>query len=257
MPKISIITINYNNLVGLKRTLTSVINQTWDEFEFIVVDGGSTDGSVEFIESKSLNIDCWLSEADNGIYNAMNKGIKVSTGEYLLFLNSGDELYDLTILEKNNKYIHTEDLIYFDIFMVYHDKSEIFQYPELLSYKTFLEGSIGHPTTFIKRTLFNKVGFYDENLKIVSDWKFFMMATVKYNCSSKKISTILSKYYMDGISSIDIDCVNEEREKVLKECFYEYYRLLELELFLKNIKQSKTIKFLEKLGLLKFIDKIN
>jgi glycosyltransferase involved in cell wall biosynthesis len=75
MLKLSIITINYNNLDGLKRTFESVVNQTWQEFEYIIIDGGSTDGSAEFIESQAGNIDYWVSEPDRGIYNAMNKRI--------------------------------------------------------------------------------------------------------------------------------------------------------------------------------------
>jgi glycosyltransferase involved in cell wall biosynthesis len=93
MPKLSIITINYNNLEGLQRTVESVVNQTWQEFEYIVIDGGSTDGSADFIESQSETIDYWVSEPDKGIYNAMNKGIAKASGEYLLFLNSGDHLF--------------------------------------------------------------------------------------------------------------------------------------------------------------------
>ena len=91
--KLSIITINYNNLEGLKRTVESVINQTSKEFEYIVIDGGSNDGSGAYIESKSEHIDYWVSEPDKGIYNAMNKGIAKASGEYLLFLNSGDHLF--------------------------------------------------------------------------------------------------------------------------------------------------------------------
>ena len=86
--RVSIITINYNNLEGLKRTVESVVNQIWQEFEYIIIDGGSTDGSAEYIENQKENFDYWVSEKDAGIYNAMNKGIKVATGEYLLFLNT-------------------------------------------------------------------------------------------------------------------------------------------------------------------------
>ena len=118
-------------------------------------------------------------------------------------------------------------------------------------------GSIGHPTTFIKRDLFKKIGYYDEYLRIVSDWKFFTIAIVKLNCSRKKINSVLSKFYMDGISSNNEVIVIEERQKVLVEYFSDYLRLIELENFLKNIKISKTIRLLQKLGFLRFIDKMN
>lgn len=83
--RLSIITINYNNLEGLKKTVESVVNQTWQEFEYIVIDGGSTDGSATYLESQNDKITYWVSEPDKGIYSAMNKGIAKATGEYLLF----------------------------------------------------------------------------------------------------------------------------------------------------------------------------
>jgi glycosyltransferase involved in cell wall biosynthesis len=257
MTKISIITINYNNLEGLKRTMESVINQTWQEFEYIIIDGGSNDGSAVYIESQSANLNYWISQPDKGIYNAMNKGILKATGEYLLFLNSGDELYDLEVLNKAHFTVHTEDFVYFDIFLLFANETKTHQYPELLNHESFITGSLGHPTTFIKRDLFGKIGLYDESLNIVSDWKFFMIAILKYGFSSRKVNMVLSKFYMDGISSINESEVQQERQEVLKEHFSEYLRLKELERFVKDIKKSRSIFFMQKMGLLKFIDKIN
>ena len=94
MAKISIITINYNDKYGLSRTIDSVLNQTYEDFEYIVIDGNSNDGSKEILKNHDLSIDYWVSEPDSGIYNAMNKGIRVAKGDYLLFLNSGDYLCD-------------------------------------------------------------------------------------------------------------------------------------------------------------------
>ncbi len=253
--KFSIITINYNNFEGLKRTVESVVNQTWKDFEYIIIDGGSTDGSVEYIETQRQYVDYWISEPDKGIYSAMNKGIAKATGEYLLFLNSGDEFYDAEVLESNNLNIHTEDLVYFDIQLISEDQTKVYKYPELLDYKNFIGGSIGHPTTFIKKELFSKNGNYDESLKIVSDWKFFMTAILKHNCSWRKVNKVLSKFHMDGVSSTNMKLVNEERDAVLKECFPEYLRLHELEFFLKQIKKSRTIKMIQKFGLLRFVNK--
>ena len=100
MTKISIITINYNDKIGLSKTINSVLNQSWQKFEFIVIDGGSNDGGLEVIEQHKDKIDYWVSEPDKGVYNAMNKGIKVAKGEYLIFMNSGDTFYDDNVLEK-------------------------------------------------------------------------------------------------------------------------------------------------------------
>ena len=131
IPKISIITVNYNNLEGLQRTFNSVFNQTWKEFEYVVIDGGSTDGSKELIEKYNDKIDYWVSESDNGIYNAMNKGIKKAKGEYLLFLNSGDNLFNHTVLEENHSVIKEMDLIYFNLEFKRNNFSEVRTYPNI------------------------------------------------------------------------------------------------------------------------------
>ncbi|MCO6500404.1 MAG: glycosyltransferase [Vicingus serpentipes] len=255
-PLISIITINFNDKVGLERTFKSVFNQTYQGFEYLVIDGGSTDGSREAIENNKDKIDYYLSEADNGVYNAMNKGIKKATGEYLLFLNSGDELYDSKVLEEHYKDLHTEELIYFDIFRIFEDKTDTYKFPYPLNYKVFLEGTIGHPTTFIKRNLFEKYGYYDETLKIVSDWKFFSLAILKHNCSFKKVDAILSKFYMNGMSTINQEVTASERNKVIAQYFPEYRRLYELENLMTNLKKSRLIKLLNYIGFLKAIKKI-
>ncbi|ARV13802.1 glycosyltransferase family 2 protein [Polaribacter sp. SA4-12] len=254
--KISIITINYNNLEGLKRTITSVANQTYKDFEYVIIDGGSIDGSADYIESKNNNIDYWVSEKDSGIYNAMNKGIEVANGEYLLFLNSGDELYSNNVLQENYNDIHTEDLIYFNICQVFETSTNIYSYPDYLSYKTFLAGTIGHPTTLIKRSLFHKFGVYDESLKIVSDWKFFFILVVKFNVSRRKINKTLSNFYTNGISSMDVSLVNFERNKVIESEFKDYLRLDSLEKLLFNLKRSRIIKLLNRFGLLLNIKEI-
>ncbi|UQD56148.1 glycosyltransferase family 2 protein [Flavobacterium sp. K5-23] len=217
MPKFSIITINYNNLDGLKRTIESVVNQTWQEFEYIVIDGGSSDGSSAYIESQSTNIDFWVSESDKGIYNAMNKGIKVANGEYLLFLNSGDHFYDNRVLEKFHSLIGEFDLIYFDEYRVGERLSEIVKYPSKLNFSNLYLSSLSHPNTFINKNLFDKVGLYDESLRIVSDWKFSILALFKYNCTYLKVDGVLSVFYLDGISFLEDN--SKERNKVLNDYF--------------------------------------
>ena len=111
MPKLSIITINYNNLEGLKKTFESVFMQTYQDFEYIVIDGGSTDGSKEYIAENADKINYWVSEPDKGVYHAMNKGIMKANGEYLLFINSGDELFENNTIEKSLSNLHTEEII--------------------------------------------------------------------------------------------------------------------------------------------------
>ena len=222
MCKISIITINYNNLGGLITTISSVKKQTWQEFEYIVIDGGSSDGSKEYLENEYQYIDYWISEKDSGIYNAMNKAINKAKGEYLLFINSGDHLFDDTVLEKNHNSIMEKDLIYFNLQMVRNGISRITKSPAELSFSDLYTSSLPHPATFIKRELFSKIGLYDESLRIVSDWKFFILALFKFNCSYLKIEDTLSTFYLDGISTLEDN--SHEREFVLNQYFKRYLK---------------------------------
>src|SRR5574339_979809 len=113
MTKISIITVNYNDKAGLEKTLRSVTSQTLKDFEYVVIDGGSNDGSKELIESYADKIDYWVSEPDKGVYSAMNKGIKAATGEFVIFMNGGDLFYDTQVLENVQKMLVAEYDIYY------------------------------------------------------------------------------------------------------------------------------------------------
>ncbi|MEY3501647.1 MAG: hypothetical protein RL308_3320 [Bacteroidota bacterium] len=256
MPKLSIITINYNNLEGLKRTVESVVNQTWQEFEYIIIDGGSTDGSAAYIESQNEHFDYWVSEPDKGIYNAMNKGIAKATGEYFLFLNSGDHLYDLKVLEQNHSKINEQDIIYFNLNVVDENNSFIKEYPNKLTFSYFINDTLPHPATFIKSSLFGIVGIYDKNLKIVSDWKFFIESICKYNSTYLKIDKTLSTFYLDGLSSKlqNKEIIFREKEEVLRLNFLSYLvdisELTDSKKILSNLRKSRKIQVLIKLGLL-------
>ena len=256
MPKLSIITINYNNLEGLQRTVESVVNQTWQEFEYIVIDGGSTDGSAAYLESQATHFDYWVSEPDAGIYNAMNKGIQKATGEYLLFLNSGDHLLNNEALQKVIIEVCNYDLVFFDIQIVHQGGTSILENPATFSFDYLHNNLPCHQSLFVKKTAFDMVGFYDENLKIVSDWKWFIYGVLKYNLSYKKRSGVFSVFYKDGISSIEEsrNLVQKERTAVLEKDFpilmndlkQHYY----LERVIKNLRKSRKINWLIRLGLL-------
>lgn len=229
MPKLSIITINYNDVIGLQRTLDSVTGQSYSEFEYIIIDGGSTDGSKELIEKYTDKITYWVSEPDRGIYHAMNKGIEKANGEYLLFMNSGDLFYNTDILKENINFLTDFDLIYFDTLIIDDDKQYVKVFKSDLSIDYLFNDTIPHQGTFIKKSLFSKVGLYDETLKIVSDWKFFLLALIKQNCSYKKIETILSIYYLGGMSSMPENegLNNSERNLVLTTEFPMIKNLLD------------------------------
>ena len=210
--KLSIITINYNDYAGLNKTINSVIQQTFRDFEYIVIDGGSTDGSAELIKQYSDYLSYWVSEKDHGIYNAMNKGLQHAKGEYCLFLNSGDFLFknnSLTELFKNN---FNEDIVSAGC-TNFNETKEWYKYPPVdISLYTFLNGSLPHPSSLIKTKLLNDLGGYRENYRIISDWCFFLEATIVKNCSYRAINMIITRFNCFGISSISQK--NEEKEKI-------------------------------------------
>lgn len=204
--RLSIITINYNNADGLKKTFESIKNQTCHDFEYIVVDGNSNDGSKDVISVFSKYIDKWVSEPDTGIYNAMNKGAYMSTGEYMLFLNSGDFLYSNDVIEKllNRKF--DEDIICCTMHS-YNDKlSHLCLPPQFVSLYTFIGGSMLHPATLISRKIFDTVGGYIEEYKVISDWCFFVDSMIVNNCSFRVFKDIiLTSFNEFGISSTNRD----------------------------------------------------
>ncbi len=214
-PKITIITISYNNREGLKKTIKSVDSQSHVDFEYIVIDGGSQDGSKEILEQFANKISYWVSEPDKGIYNAMNKGIKAANGEYLLFLNSGDEFFANDVLEKASSQLGNEDVIYGNLEFIDENQSYNREYPKTISFHYLYTDALPHPASFIKKTAFDKVGLYDENLKIVSDWKWFIEAFSRFHLTWKHIPITVSKFYLDGISSKQIEKVNAERDLAL------------------------------------------
>jgi len=224
MPKLSIITVNLNNREGLERTIQSVISQTFTDFEYIIIDGGSTDGSVEVIQNHADRIDYWVSEPDKGIYNAMNKGILKANGEYLLFLNSGDWLADEKVVKDFCKSNLNEDIISGNVVMN-NPKKEIWKTPQKdeLKFSVFYEGTLPHPPTFIIKDLFYQYGFYNENNILVSDWEFFLKCLVIKNCSYNHVDRIISYFDMTGISQNPLfaNLLMEERQSILKKYFPE------------------------------------
>lgn len=229
--KLSIITINYNNNRGLQKTIDSVISQTFKDFEWIVIDGGSTDGSRELIEKYQEYFAFWCSEPDKGIYNAMNKGIRKANGEYCLFLNSGDYL--------NGDCLRTiVPLLKGDIIvgivkseecgkLSYRYSNENFVFSQLYT------SSFPHQASFIKRELLQKYGNYDEDYQIVSDWKFFIQVLKNKGVSIEFIKNIVSVVEESGISAKNKDLLKKEKDKIFAETFPSY--------MLQDIKYSSSL----------------
>ena len=216
--RISVVTINYNDCEGLRTTIESVISQTYDDYEFIVIDGGSTDGSVDVLREYNESITYWVSEEDRGIYHAMNKGVVQAHGDYCIFMNSGDSFYSPYVLENIiNRGLISEIVVGK---VAIDDEDCIISPPpigELTLYHLY-SGAIPHQGSFIKTMLLRNHP-YDETLKISSDWKFFIQTMIMDNCTVSYIDDYVAKYDMNGLSTVNPELMRAEKEKVLAEMF--------------------------------------
>lgn len=218
----SIITVNLNNREGLYKTIKSVVSQTFHDYEFIIIDGGSIDGSKELIQSFNVNIDLWISEKDTGIYNAMNKGINKSSGKYLLFLNSGDFFVDEYVLERISSQKLDADMLLGDCNISEKGKIIHIARPSSnLSLSDFYDKTIPHQSTFIKRCLFEEFGLYSEEYKIHGDLEFWIRTIFFHNCTLQRLNIVVADYNIEGLSS-DITKTKffeEERQKIFDKYF--------------------------------------
>lgn len=220
MQKISIITVNFNNRIGLEKTIVSVLSQDFLGLEYLVIDGGSTDGSTEIIKNHQERISYWVSEPDQGIYNAMNKAIQKATGEYLLFLNSGDYFCSSHVLQDVFATRQNADLLVGrQKFVGDNGKAGISPklHVEEINMEYFLSSTLPHQATFIKRTLFSDCGLYDESYRVCADWVFWIQAVVKRHCTLELLPMAVS--YMDngGVSS-NMDKCHKDMCRYLQVC---------------------------------------
>lgn len=223
--KLSIITVNYNDSKGLERTINSVISQSFRDYEFIVIDGGSADDSVDVIKKYEQYIDYWASETDGGIYPGMNKGLRQAKGEYVNFMNGGDCYHSSDVLEKIFS-LDTEA----DIITGNHAENGLRNVGRGgVTMLDLYKWAIDHQASFIRRDVAQRHP-YDEKYRIVSDWKFFIEALILDNCSFYYTDIIVVDVDMEGISNTNFELDRKEREQVLKDLFppriLEDYKLL-------------------------------
>ena len=247
--KLSIITINRNNAEGLENTMRSVAAQTFKEFEYIVIDGASTDSSVEVIkkyECRYAHLK-WVSEPDKGIYNAMNKGIRMASGDYIQILNSADCLASedvtkqmLAALDKDGN----PSILYGNMVKCFPDGRKMvdkcFAGKEITMMGMFT-GSLNHDPTYIRHDLFEKYGYYDESLKIVSDWKWFLQAIILGGEKPQYEDMIVTLFDMTGISETNKELDKAERKQVLEQLFPPTI-LKDYEQYAFSIDQMKRLK---------------
>ena len=246
--KLSIITINYNNAEGLRKTLASVAAQTYPNIEHIIVDGNSTDNSVDVIREYESTLTSslsplasrlkWLSEKDTGIYNAMNKGIRMATGEYIQILNSGDILAADDVTERmfqamgygqwaiDNETNRQSPIanrpqipIFYGNMIKVNAQGKVIGKSGYTEYslRQFYSSTLNHDCAYIRKDLFEEYGLYDENLKIVSDWKWYLQAIGLGRVKPVYVDIDVTIFDDGGISETNLALRNKERRQVLEE----------------------------------------
>lgn len=200
-PVLSVITVVYNNVQDIERTMLSVLNQTYAEIEYVVLDGASTDGTKELIEKYSGKISTFISEPDKGIYDAMNKALRLATGDYVLFMNSGDEIYDQKTIERVFASSPDADIYYGETEMIDEKGRNLgrrrHQAPVHFTYKSFRYGmSVSHQAIFIRRSL---CSFYDPKYHLSADIDWILSA-VKKAQKIVRVDGYVAKYLVGGLS---------------------------------------------------------
>ncbi len=214
MPSLSIITVNLNNAQGLALTIRSVLSQTFRDFEFIVIDGDSTDESISVLKQFQSSITKWISEKDTGIYHAQNKGIGLAGGDYCLFLNSGDYLAESRVVEKMFYKNNHADIFYGDLLLKKGDAfPELRKSPDTINRLHLLKDTLWHPVSFIRRKLFHDYGMYEEKYKIAGDYEFFVRTLIKYKIKAQHIPVAVSVFDVTGMSSNPLFRKQLERER--------------------------------------------
>ncbi|PQB03883.1 glycosyltransferase family 2 protein [Aureitalea marina] len=245
-PSISVITINFNDSAGLKRTLDSVFSQSYSNLESVVIDGGSTDSSAQVIQSRINEIGKWVSEPDRGIYNAMNKGIKLATGDFILFLNSGDVFTTDESLAKFVQHPNFKgDIIYGDYNFGQGEKL----YPDRPSLYFLFKSSLPHQSTLFKADVFERVGLYNEEYKITSDREFYIKALVRGDIEFSHVDVALTTFDQEGISNDPNSRAlkQEENHEMLREHFGPFYddylQFIQIEHENNRLKRGKLVRF--------------
>lgn len=234
--KLSIITINYNNAEGLRKTLASVASQTYKQIEHVIVDAASTDGSVDIIKEYARRVNSeerrvksviWSSEPDGGVYAGMNKGIKKVTGDYIQILNSGDLLASPDVTERMVAALPDGVSIFYGNMLKSYDGKTIINRdtcgggmytPESFLY--FYKGTLNHDCAYIRRDLFDKYGLYNEDMKICSDWEWYVKAIALGGEKPIYTNIDVTIFDMNGVSESGgkhAELIKKERREYLEK----------------------------------------
>lgn len=239
--KISIITVCLNAKDTIEDTFLSVFNQTHEKLELIVIDGGSIDGTLEIIDKYKEKIAHFVSEPDKGIYDAMNKGIKAASGDFITFLNANDTFYDNLVLEKVAQVLakNTEaEILFGNVECVSKNtqSSEILTFEDIKTDFSLISKNLCHQSVFYHKNLFKKFGSYSLQYKICSDWDFNIKCLVKNRVQALYVNTTIAKFQLGGISSDEnsISNCNKERKSIIKKYYPKTMFFNSFKNFLKN-----------------------
>ena len=242
--KLSVITVNLNHRAGLEVTLASVRAQTFRDVEQIVVDGGSSDGSLDVIRASAPTIARWVSEPDSGIYNAMNKGIRMASGDYLLFLNSGDCLAAPDVLDG----VFREDdpvcgMIYGDTLRKTSGGEELRTTPGRLTPFAFYKFRVCHQSVVYRRSLFETHGGYDESFKISADAEFNVRC-LRAGVKARRVDFPIARYEGGGVSATATAAATAENNRIWQRhlgpgILEDYDRLAALDAECRRLKRAE------------------
>jgi len=219
--KISVITVSYNAAPRIGRTIRSVIGQDYSDYEYIIVDGNSNDGTVDVIQKYEKYISRWISESDTGIYNAMNKGVGMAKGEYCIFLNAGDMFYSQTVLSKVSGYLDGETSVVMGNQIYLKSDGRFSSYGrhwDSITERKLYFDSLYHQACFIRRSDLLAVP-YDESLRMVSDWKEMLILFLDKKSRYLGIDVDIDFFFQDGLTSTNKTLGIQERKKVQEQYF--------------------------------------
>jgi glycosyltransferase involved in cell wall biosynthesis len=220
LPVVSIITIVYNGADTLEKTIQSIACQDYPNIEYIVVDGGSKDGTVDIIKKYPNVVSRWISEPDKGLYDAMNKGIDMGTGDYLWFINSGDEVAAPDTLSRVFNCSDNSDIYYGDTVMIDMEGNELgqrrLQPPATLSWRDFRNGMLVSHQSFICKK--NIVGHYNLQYRFSADYEWCLLALKKAQ-SIANTHLVLSRFLDGGLTKKNIVPGLKERFRIMKHHF--------------------------------------
>ncbi|KGE14151.1 glycosyltransferase family 2 protein [Sphingobacterium deserti] len=234
--KITIITVTLNNRDYLEQTIRSVIDQSYSDKEYIVIDGGSLDGSKGLIESYAAHIDYWVSERDNGIYHAMNKAIAVATGDYCLFLNAGDVFVDSSVLDRAKPLLNA-DFVYGSAYVVEADQTKsLWKGPLQVNPLFFMQRfSICHQSVFTKTHIL-KARPYNEAYRLVADYEQMFYELIINKRTFRRLEMVIADFRRDGVSADDKKA-DLEKQKVLEA--FRYFNYIEHDELFQRVNQLK------------------